>query len=246
MRPLPTNLKVDGIVIPGSFHTTILACEPASTPRVSNTFEYTTGRPSSNHRSTSSATDSSTSFAVASEETAPPAQPESYPDAVDITDFVENLLDDTNLFHNITQSNLDAIEVCKSYAFDPSPLNYHVSETDEFLREYIAKNRGREFYQKYGLIASLAFDYLGIHNYKCGLGLQHLCRIDCPKVVNSIEDLETARRVYFALTSASNFLSISNMVYVSSITSRVLLLALTFRRMASSPLRAMSASWRPR
>lgn len=125
------------------------------------------------------------------------------------------LFDDTELFHDLAQSDTDAVEICKSYAFDPSQINYHISQTDEWLRDYARKNAENPFFRQHGLIATVAFDHLGINNFICSIGTEHLCRIDCPTVVKSIDDLHLARRVYFALASASNFLTTTSIIHVS-------------------------------
>lgn len=127
------------------------------------------------------------------------------------------LFDDTELFHDLAQSDTDAVEICKSYAFDPSQINYHISQTDEWLRDYARKNAGSPFFVQHGLVATVAFDHLGINNFICSIGTEHLCRIDCPTVVKSINDLHLARRVYFALASASNFLTTTSIIHVSPV-----------------------------
>jgi len=134
--------------------------------------------------------------------------------ALDITDIAECMFNGTKLFHQLAQSDIDAVDICKSYAFDPSQVNWHVAGTYEWMLNYTLANQDREYFKKNGLISTIAFDYLGINNYKCAIGTSHLCMVDCPTVVKSIEDLETARNVFFALTSATHMLTITEIVHV--------------------------------
>ncbi|KAF8539870.1 hypothetical protein BDD12DRAFT_909774 [Trichophaea hybrida] len=133
--------------------------------------------------------------------------------ALDITDIVESMFSDTKLFHRLAQSDVDAVDICKSYAFDPSQINWHIAGTYEWMLDYTLANQNREFFKKNGLISTIAFDFLGINNFKCAIGTSHLCTVDCPTVVKSVEDLEIARNVFFALTSATHMLTITEIVH---------------------------------
>lgn len=118
-------------------------------------------------------------------------------------------------FHSLEQTNMDAVDICKSYAFEPSQTNYLLAGTDDWLKEYAKANAHRPYYQQHGLMSTIAFDFLGINNFRCSVGTEHLCHIDCPTVVNSVQDLELARNIFFALSSASNLLTITSIIHVS-------------------------------
>jgi hypothetical protein len=137
-------------------------------------------------------------------------------DVLDLSNVVDNFFDDTNLFRKLAQTDLDAIEICKSYAFDASQVNWHVADTHRWMREYALENKDREYFQRNGLVATIAFDHLGIGNFKCAIGTSHLCRVDCPTVVKSVQDLEVARHVFFTLNSASHLLTVTEIVHVST------------------------------
>jgi hypothetical protein len=136
-------------------------------------------------------------------------------DANDISDSTEGLFEDTRLLRKLSDSDIDAVEVCKSYAFDPSQLNWHIADTDSWLRKYSLENKHRHYFQLHGVISTIALDFLGITNFKCALGSAHLCRVDCPSVVKSVEDLEVARNVFFTLASTGNLLTAMEIVHVS-------------------------------
>ena len=135
-------------------------------------------------------------------------------EALDITDIVENMYNDTRLLHRLAATDVDAVDICKSYAFDPSQANWHIARTHEWLLEYALANRDRDYFRAHGLIATIAFDFLGRSQVKYAVGTSHLTAVDCPAVVRSVEDLEVARHVYYALTSATHLLTISEIVHV--------------------------------
>jgi hypothetical protein len=124
-------------------------------------------------------------------------------EAIDITAAVDAMFNDTLLFNRVSQSDVDAVDICKSYAFDASQVNWHLANTEEWMRTYGLANQHRDFFKRNGLIATIAFDFLGISGFKCAVGISHLCTIDCPTVVRSVENLEMARHMYFTLVSAS-------------------------------------------
>ena len=135
-------------------------------------------------------------------------------EALDITDIVENMYNDTRLFHRLAASDVDAVDICKSYAFDPSQTNWHIARTHEWLLEYALANKDRDYLRTHGLVATIAFDFLGRSQVKSAVGTSHLTAIDCPTVVRSVEDLEVARHVYYVLTSATQLLTVSEIVHV--------------------------------
>lgn len=134
---------------------------------------------------------------------------------VGFDDIIDSMFNDTKILHALAQSDVDTVEICKSYAFDPSQINWHLAKTEEWLRQYTLENKHREHFKRNGVISTIAFDFLGLHGFKCAIGFAHLCTIDCPTVVRYIEDLELARNVYFTLASASHLLSVLDTVHVS-------------------------------
>jgi hypothetical protein len=136
-------------------------------------------------------------------------------EAIDVTAAVDAMFNDTLLFHRLSQSDVDAVDICKSYAFDASQVNWHLANTEEWMRTYAIANQHRDFFKRNGLIATIAFDFLGISGFKCAVGTSHLCTVDCPTVVRSVENLVTARHVYFTLVSASHMLTVMEIIDVS-------------------------------
>ena len=133
--------------------------------------------------------------------------------AIDVTEMVESMFDTSRIMHELAQSDIDAVDICRSYAFDPTPLNWAHSQSDNWLKEYATANFHRNYYKNNGLVSTLAFDYLGKTNYKCTIGTSYLCQVDCPTVVRAISDLEVARKVYFILSSASNMLTVTEILH---------------------------------
>lgn len=134
-------------------------------------------------------------------------------EAIEVTDIVESMFDDTRLIHQLAQSDIDAIDICKSYAFEPSQVNWHVADTHRWMQIYTLMNQDRDYFKRNGLSSTIAFDFLGIANYKCAIGTSHLCTVDCPTVVRGIEDLTTARHVFFVLTSSSHMLTVTELIH---------------------------------
>lgn len=93
-------------------------------------------------------------------------------------DAMGRLLNDTKILHKLAQSDIDAIEICRSYAFDASQLNWHISQAEGWMRQYSLENKDREYFKRNGLIATIAFDFLGMNNYKCAIGFTQLCTVD--------------------------------------------------------------------
>jgi hypothetical protein len=149
-------------------------------------------------------------------------------EAVDVTAAVDAMFNDTLLFHRLSKSDVDAVDICKSYAFDASQVNWHLANTEEWMRTYAIANQHRDFFKRNGLIATIAFDFLGFSGFKCAVGTSHLCTIDCPTVVRSVENLETARHVYFTLVSASHMLTVMEIIDVSISTCPTLLFIFVF------------------
>ncbi|KAA8895437.1 hypothetical protein FN846DRAFT_339298 [Sphaerosporella brunnea] len=129
-------------------------------------------------------------------------------EAVDVTNTVEAMFNDSALFHRLSQSDVDAVDICKSYAFDTSQVNWHLANTEAWQRSYALENQHRAIFKLRGLVGTIAFDFLGISGFKCAIGTSHLCTIDCPTVVRSVADLEVARHVYFTLASASHLVTV--------------------------------------
>jgi hypothetical protein len=136
-------------------------------------------------------------------------------EAIEVTSAVDAMFNDSLLFHRLSQSDVDAVDICKSYAFDMSQVNWHLANTEEWMRTYAITNQHRDFFKRNGLIATIAFDFLGVSGFKCAVGTSHLCTVDCPTVVRSVENLETARHVYFTLVSASHMLTVMEIIDVS-------------------------------
>lgn len=117
-------------------------------------------------------------------------------------------------YHDISYYAKDNIEICKSRPFAPTQLNYIRSEADSWLKNYTLENKDRAYFKKHGLVSTVAFDFLGDTNFKCAIGVQHSCSVQCPNIVGHIEDLTLARRVYFVLSSVGHFVSAVDMVHV--------------------------------
>lgn len=117
-------------------------------------------------------------------------------------------------YHDISYYAKDNVEICKSRPFAPTQLNYIRSGADDWLKNYTLENRDRDYFKKHGLVSTIAFDFLGDTNFKCAIGVQNSCTVQCPNIVGHIEDLTLARRVYFVLSSAGHFVSAVDMVHV--------------------------------
>ena len=120
------------------------------------------------------------------------------------------------LYHNVSGYAIENVEICKSRPFALSQENYLRSGADEWLRDYTMKNQNRKHMQKHGVISTIAYDFLGDTNFKCAIGYQHLCNVQCLAVVAHVEDLRLARQVYFVLASSSHFVSALTVVHVCS------------------------------
>lgn len=118
------------------------------------------------------------------------------------------------LYHDISYYAKDNVEICKSRPFAPTQLNYIRSGADSWLKNYTLENKDRAYFKKHGLVSTIAFDFLGDTNFKCAIGVQHSCTVQCPNIVGQIEDLALARRVYFVLSSTGHFVSAVDMVHV--------------------------------
>ncbi|KAG0644002.1 hypothetical protein HOY80DRAFT_997285 [Tuber brumale] len=117
------------------------------------------------------------------------------------------------VYHNVSGFAIENVEICKSRPFALTQENYLRSGADEWLREYTMDNQNRKYMQKHGVISTIAYDFLGNTNFKCAIGFQHLCDVQCLTVVTHVEDLRLARQVYFVLASASHFVSALSVVH---------------------------------
>lgn len=130
------------------------------------------------------------------------------------TDIVDPAID-KSLIHTVSGYALQNVDICKSRPFAPTQENYITSGTDEWLRAYTLENMHRRYFKRHGLMATIAYDFLGDTNYKCAIGVQHSCAVQCTTVVGHIEDLRVARRVYFAMSSVAHFTSAVEIIHVS-------------------------------
>ncbi|KAG0126324.1 hypothetical protein HOY82DRAFT_628485, partial [Tuber indicum] len=117
------------------------------------------------------------------------------------------------VYHNVSGFAIENVEICKSRPFALTQENYLRSGADEWLREYTMDNQNRNYMQKHGVISTIAYDFLGNTNFKCAIGFQHLCNVECLTVVTHVEDLRLARQVYFVLASASHYVSALTVVH---------------------------------
>ena len=120
------------------------------------------------------------------------------------------------VYHNVSGFAIENVEICKSRPFALTQENYLLSGADEWLREYTSANQNRKYMNLHGVISTIAYDFLGDTNFKCAIGFQHLCNVQCLTVVTHVEDLRLARQVYFVLASSSHFISALSVVHVCS------------------------------
>ncbi|KAL7276651.1 hypothetical protein RUND412_000356 [Rhizina undulata] len=128
--------------------------------------------------------------------------------------------DDSVLLHTLSKEQVEAVDICKSYAFSPTVANYHISGAGQWLRSYTLANRNRPFMKSHGLVATIAYDYLGDTNWKCAIGTIASCSIKCTDVVEHVEDLVEARRVYFVLASVGHFVNVADLIHTSLISAQ--------------------------
>lgn len=109
----------------------------------------------------------------------------------------------------------EATMICRSPAWALTPENWIFSGAKGFLDAYTVATDGTYARQKYGLVGSLAYHYLGEENFRCSIGTMQTCVVSCKDVVMAVEDLEEAQLVYFVLSSVSHFAAVADLVHVS-------------------------------
>lgn len=109
----------------------------------------------------------------------------------------------------------EATRICRSPAWALTPENWIFSGAKGFLDAYTVATDGAYARQKYGLVGSLAYHYLGEENFRCSIGTMQTCVVSCKDVVMAVEDLEEAQLVYFILSSVSHFAAVADLVHVS-------------------------------
>lgn len=127
---------------------------------------------------------------------------------------IDVVLHDPTPRHDISRHAKDNVEICKSRPFAPTQLNYIRSGADNWLKSYTLENKDRSYFKKHGLVSTIAYDFLGDTNFKCAIGVQHSCAVQCLDVVGHVDDLTLARRIYFVLSSTGHFVSAVDMVHV--------------------------------
>ncbi|KAL7269624.1 hypothetical protein RUND412_007698 [Rhizina undulata] len=128
---------------------------------------------------------------------------------------------DRVLLHALSQAQVEAVDICKSYAFSPTTANYHIADTGKWLRDYTNANRNRPYFKSHGLGSTIAYDYLGHTTWKCAVGTVQACHVRCTDVVEHVEDLVEARRVFFALASIGNFVNAVDRVHDGLVAAQV-------------------------
>lgn len=111
--------------------------------------------------------------------------------------------------------NMTADEICYSKEFQPTMENWWLSGATEWLKEYTLRNHETEHYKEFGLLSSLASEYLKKTNFKCSIDTAYRCGVECQEVVRKVPDLEDAKIVYFTLRSAQNIAEVTKIAHVS-------------------------------
>lgn len=113
-------------------------------------------------------------------------------------------------------------QICRSREFQPTLENWWISGADQWLKDYTVANENSPLFKIFGLVGSIANEYLDIQDFGCTINPKggfrpETCRIDCLEVVEKIDDIEEAKKIFFILSGVVGLAGRVGAVHVSFI-----------------------------